>query len=173
MAIDLTLKGTGITNRDATPRVLNSPGSGGAGRMYRRYGYLASVTASLSITSIIRLVSVPAGATVVSLYFQSGAQTAGKFDIGLYKAISDVSAGTVVDADYFASAVDCASAVVRTDVLNESTTNTIAKQNQALWAAAAGLSADPMIWYDIALTVVTTDVTTGTGAVALEVIYTI
>lgn len=171
MAVDTTLKGTGLTNRDATPRVLNNPGSGGAGRIYRRFGVLTSVTASLSITSVIRLVTVPSNATICALYFQSAAQSAGKFDIGVYKSTQD--GGTVVDQDYFATAVDCASAVTRTDVTNESTTNTIAKQNQPIWQAAAGLSADPGIMYDLALTVVTTDVTTGTGAVGLEVWYTI
>ena len=175
MAIDLTLKGTGITNRNATPRVLNNPGSGGAGRMYVRYGYLASVTASLSITSVIRLVQIPSNAVVRALYFQSAAQGAGKFDIGAWRSNVGGLAGVVADQDYFASAVDCASAVVRTDILNESTTHTIARQNTMVWESveATPLTADPQCWYDLAATVVTTDVTTGTGAIALEVWYTI
>jgi hypothetical protein len=168
MAIDLTLKGTAIANREATPQVLNNPPLGAGGIEKVAVGHLASVTASLSITSIIRLVSVPSNAIVTDLKFQSAAQTAGKFDIGLYRTNKD--GGAVVDADFFASAVDCASAVVQTDVLNESTTNTIAKQSQLIWQAA-GMTSDPKSDLDIALTVVTTDVTTGTGAVGLKVRY--
>jgi hypothetical protein len=169
MAVDLTLKGTAIANRESTPRVLNNPGLGEGAIVKCAVGYLASVTASLSITSVIRLVQVPSNAIVLSVQFQSGAQTAGKFDLGLYKTNSD--GGTVVDADFFVSAIDCASAVALAEVIGESTVNTIAKQSQPLWQAAAGLSADPKLMYDVALTVVTTDVTTGTGAVQVKVYF--
>jgi hypothetical protein len=168
MAIDLTLKGVEISNREATPRVLNKPGLGEGAVEKTAYGYLASVPASLSITSVIRLVSVPSNAIITGMYLQSAAQTAGKFDVGLYRTNGD--GGAVVDQDFFATAVDCASAVVITDVLNESGTNTIAKQSQPIWQAA-GMSADPKSQLDIALTVVTTDVTTGTGAVSIRVKY--
>lgn len=168
MAIDLTLKGVEISNREATPRVLNKPGLGEGAVEKTAYGYLASVPASLSITSVIRLVSIPSNAIITGLYLQSAAQTAGKFDVGLYRTNGD--GGAVVDQDFFATAVDCASAVVITDVLNESGTNTIAKQSQPIWQAA-GMSADPKSQLDIALTVVTTDVTTGTGAVSIRVKY--
>ena len=170
MAIDLTLKGTAITNREATPPVINNPGLGGAAREHVCLDHLASVTAALSITSVIRLVEVPSNAVITSLWFQSAAQTAGKFDIGLYRNNKD--GGAVVDQDFFATAVDCASAVVQTDVLNESGTNTIAKQSQPIWKAA-GMSADPKTTLDIALTVVATDVTTGTGAVGIKARYVI
>lgn len=168
MAIDLTLKGVEISNREATPRVLNKPGLGEGAVEKTAYGYLASVPASLSITSVIRLVSIPSNAIITGLYLQSAAQTAGKFDVGLYRTNGD--GGAVVDQDFFATAVDCASAVVITDVLNESGTNTIAKQSQPIWQAA-GMSADPKSQLDIALTVVATDVTTGTGAVSIRVKY--
>lgn len=168
MAIDLTLKSVAITNREATPSVFNSPGAGGASKLKTVKSQLASVTAALSITSVIRLVEVPSNAIVSAVYFQSAAQTAGKFDIGVYRNNAD--GGAVVDADLFASAVDCAAAVVRTDVTNESTNNTIAKQLQPLWQAA-GLSTDPGGTLDICATVVTTDVTTGTGAIMAEVQY--
>jgi hypothetical protein len=168
MAIDLTLKGTAITNREATPPVLSNPGLGVGGIEKCAYGYLASVTAALSITSIIRLVEVPSNAIVTDLRLTSAAQAAGAFDVGVYRNSKD--GGAVVDADLFGSAVSCASAVVNSDVLNESTNNTIAKQSQPLWQAA-GLSVDPKSTLDIALTVATTDVTTGTGAIALRVRY--
>jgi len=168
MAIDLTLKGVEITNREASPRVLNNPGLGVGAIEKCAYGYLASVTASLSATSIIRLVSVPSNAIVTDLRISSGAQTAGKFDIGAYRTNGD--GGAVVDQDFFATDVDCASAVVNVDILNESTTNTLAKQAQPLWQAL-GMTSDPKAMLDICATVHTTDITTGTGALALRVRY--
>lgn len=165
MAIDLTLKGTSITNREATPRVLNAPGLGEGAIEKCAYGYLASVTASLSATSVIRLISIPSNAIVTELRISSGAQTAGKFDVGVYRTNGD--GGAVVDQDFFATDVDCASAVVNVDILNESTTNTLAKQAQPLWQAL-GMTTDPKSQLDICCTVHTTDVTTGTGALALR-----
>lgn len=168
MAIDLTLKGTAIANREATPPVFNNPGLGQGGTVKAARGYIASVTAALSITSVIRLVEIPSNAIVMRVDFASAAQGAGKFDLGLYRNNKD--GGAVVDADLYASAIDAASAVVITDSTNESTGNTIAKQNQPAWQAG-GLSADPKSTLDVCATVVTTDVTTGTGALEVTVWY--
>jgi hypothetical protein len=165
MAIDLTLKSTQLTARDATPATLNTPGLGGVSDRKHKVGYLASVTASLSITSIIRLVEVPAHAKNVRTKTYSGAQAAGKFDIGLYN-----KGGAVIDADFWNAALDCASAVNgTTDVL---TVYTLAKRQQPLWQAA-GVTTEPApgTMYEIAATVVTTDVTTGTGGLQIEVEY--
>ena len=169
MAIDLTLKSTAITNREASPSVKNNPGRGGSAEQKHVKGYLASVTASLTTTSIIRMVEVPAHAVITGVWFQSAAQGAGAFDIGVYRTNAD--GGAVVDQDYFASAVDCAGAVVRTDVMNESTTNTQAKQQQPLWEATGMTEPAKGTMLDLCLVVKTTDVTTGTGAVTLEAQY--
>lgn len=171
MAIDLTLKSASITNREATPRVANNPGSGASGVVRQVQGYYASVPASLSATSVIRMVEVPAHATVTRVTFASAAQTAGAFSIGAYRTNAD--GGAVVDMDFFASAVSCAAAVVLTDVTNESTTNTLAKQNQPLWQALGMTEPAKGTMLDIAATVDTTDVTTGTGAITVKVEYTI
>jgi len=168
MAIDLTLKSVAITNREATPRVLNDVGTGGAGIVREVSNYLASVTASLSITSVIRLVEVPSNCRISSVKLFSGAQTAGAFDIGLYRTNAD--GGAVVDADLFGSAVSCASAVAGTDILLESGQTTIAEMHQPLWQWA-GLSADPKCMFDVAATCAGTAVTTGTGALAIKVQY--
>jgi hypothetical protein len=167
MAVDLTLKSVQITNREASPRVLNDVGSGGAGIVREVFGHLASVTASLSISSIIRLCEVPSNCRVSSVRIHSGAQTAGAADVGLYRTNAD--GGAVVDADFFGSAVSLASAVPDTELLTESGVVTIAKMAQPLWQAA-GLSADPKCMFDVALTV-TTDVTTGAQPVGAHVRY--
>lgn len=169
MAIDLTLKSVAITNREATPRTIVNPGEGAPARKAFVKSYLASVTAALSITSIIRMVQVPAHCHLTDLTLQSAAQGAGAFDIGLYRTNGD--GGAVVDQDFFATAVSCASAVTPTNVMNESTSYTIAKQNQPLWQAVGMTEPAKGTMLDIALTVATTDVTTGTGAIALEAGY--
>lgn len=171
MAIDLTLKSTAITNRQATPRVMNNPGAGAEGVARSVYGYIASVTASLSATSVIRLVEVPSNAIVSSVKVSSGAQTAGKFDIGVYNNNAD--GGAAIDQDFFTTDLDCASAVIDQEcVMKATSANTIAKRNQPLWQAL-GLSADPKTTFDICATVHTTDVTTGTGALGALVTYTL
>src|SRR6185295_19805130 len=117
-----------LTNREASPRVLNNPGLGGGARLKCAIGHIASVTAALSITSVIRLVEVPSGAIVTRVEFQSAAQTAGKFDIGVYRNNSDGGLVAFTSSNaFFGTAIDAASAVVLTDVTNESTTYTIAK----------------------------------------------
>lgn len=171
MAIDLTLKSTAITNRETSPRVMNNPGAGAAGVVRQVQGYYASVPASLSDTSVIRMVEVPAHATVTRVTFASAAQTAGNLSIGAYRTNAD--GGAAVDMDFFATRIDCASAVALTDVTNESTTNTLAKQNQPLWQALGMTEPAKGTMLDIAATVDTTAVTTGTGAITLKVEFTI
>lgn len=170
MAVDLTLKSVSITAREATPPTASAPGAGGQGIKKHVSGYIASVTASLSITSIIRMCEVPSNAVVTSVHGQSAAQTAGKVDVGVYRNNKD--GGAAADVDLFASAWDLASAVARTDITNESTGYTTAKQMQPLWQAA-GLTSDPGGTLDIALTVVTTDFTTAAGAVKIDVEYVV
>lgn len=167
MAIDLTLKGVAITNRQAVPRVLNNPGLG-VGAIEKCGGdYLLSVPAALSATSVIRLGSVPSSAIVTSLNFTSGAQAAGAGDVGVYRTNAD--GGAVVDADLFASALAVTAASLNVDILNESGVNTVTKQFQPLWQAA-GMATDPKSMLDLAFTV-TTDITTGLQPIALRFRY--
>ena len=67
MAVDLTLKSVAITNREADPQVSNDPGAGGEAIRKEVFSLLASMPASLSITSIIRMVQVPSNAKVSSV----------------------------------------------------------------------------------------------------------
>ena len=168
MAIDLTLKSVQITNREASPAVLNSPSGGGAGRVEEVFGHIASVTASLSITSIIRLCSVPSNARIGSVKLYSEAQGAGAFDVGLYQ--TNDNGGAVVDKDLFGSAVSCASAVTGTEILQESAEFALAEMAKPVWEVI-GLTADSHRDYDVCAVVTTTDVTTGTGALGVRVQY--
>lgn len=167
MAIDLTLKSGAITNREAVPAVLNTAGAGAAGVLREVMGTLASVTASLTTTSIIRMVEVPSNAIVSQVLFYNAVQASGAVDVGVYRNNKD--GGAVVNATFFATAVGIDAAVDGTDITNESTANTQAKRTQPLWQAA-GMATDPGGTLDIALTVATS-VTTGTGAISLKVRY--
>lgn len=166
MAVDLTLKSVQLTNQDASPAVVSPPGLGGISDLKTVSGYYASVPAALSITSVIRMVRVPAHAIVKQVRTSSAAQAAGKFDIGVYTP----GVATAVSAAFFNAALDCAAAVNGTrDTL---TTYTLVKRQQPLWQAA-GVATEPEkgAMLEIAATVVTTDVTTGTGALYIEVDY--
>lgn len=171
MSVD-HVKSTAITNADATPYVANSTGSGAAGALEHIDQSLVAVAAS-SVDATYRFVRVPSSAKVKRVTFQSQAQGAGKFDIGVYypttgpTAKADLAANAISQA-FFASAVDAASAVQPTNVTNESGTYTADKQTQPLWAAL-GLASDPGGELDIVATVVTTAVTTGTGIMGLAV----
>lgn len=175
MAVD-HVKSTPITNLDATPIVPNTTGTGGAGAL-RHIQASATAVASSSADATYQFVRVPSNAKVKHLYFESEAQGAGKIDLGVYYATDGqgskptaLLAADAIDQDFFASVIDCASAVARADVVNESTTNTPAKRNQPLWQAL-GLSSDPGCMFDIVGTVKTTAITTGTGIMTVEAEY--
>ena len=167
MAVDQTVKSPQIANRDANPRVLNSPQNGGDGVCHETYGS-ATIPAALSITSVVRLCQVPSNARVHSVQFHSAAQGAGAFDVGLYQATSN--GGAVVDADLFGSAISAASQVKSTDIIEESAEYTPAEMEKPLWEVL-GLTADPHRFYDVCATVATTAVTTGTGRLGVRVGY--
>lgn len=177
MAVD-HVKSTPITNLDAVPRVANTAGEGGAGELKVLDSY-ATAVASSSVDATYQLWRVPSTAKIKAIIFESEAQTAGKFDIGAYyatdgskaDAATSLLAAAAIDQDFFASVVDCAALVARTDITNESATYTLAKRIQPLWQAL-GLSADPKCNIDIVATVVTTAVTTGTGKFGGTLFYT-
>jgi hypothetical protein len=112
---------------------------------------------------------------VKSIVFESEAQGAGKFDLGVYydsgpPDYTALLAANAVDQDFFASVIDCASAVLQTEVSGESGVYTLDKRNQPLWQAV-GLTSDPGGMFDIVATVKTTAVTTGTGKFGISLQY--
>lgn len=166
------VKSTPITNLDAIPVSQVTTGEGGPGYLRTNGGY-ATVLASSSVDSTYQLVRLPSTAKVKRIVFESGAQTAGAFDLGVYyqsgaPLYTALLAAAAIDQDFFATAIDCAAAVARTDVTNESGTYTAAKREQPLWQAL-GLTSDPGGYFDIVATVKTTAVTTGTGVIRIDV----
>lgn len=176
MAVD-HVKSTPITNLDATPVVQVTAGEGGPAPLKYIDGY-ATAVASSSADSTYQLVRIPSNAKVKRIVFESQAQGAGAFDLGLYYATDGeggkptaLLAAAAISQAFFASVIDCASAVLPTDVTNESLTYTLAKRAQPIWQAA-GLTSDPGGYFDIVATVKTTAVTTGTGLFGIGVNYT-
>jgi hypothetical protein len=104
---------------------------------------------------------------VTDLRLTNQAQAAGAGDIGVYRTNAD--GGAVVSVAFFGSAVSVAAANLNADVLNESGTNTEAKQAQPLWQAA-GMTSDPKSQLDIAFTI-TTAITTGLVPIAFRARY--
>lgn len=145
----VTTKSTPITNRDATPRVLNNP-QAYAGQLRGFVGVVAIANGDSTGSKYI-VGSLPSNALVRELKIYSpdiGTTTVA--DVGLYKTTED--GGAVVDADFFGSAVSLKDGALNaSDVTHEAAVFTIANAQKPLWEAL-GLSADPGIWYDVVLT---------------------
>lgn len=164
----VTLKSPTITNRDATPRVIND------GRLEKSVskatqGYVTTANGD-SATSTYVVCSVPSTAVVQQILLSCGALGGScAADVGVYYPTTTAgAAGAVVDADFFGSAVSLVSALNNSDVTAESGVYTIAKRQQPLWQAT-GLTADPGGVLDIVVTL-TAD-TAAAAAVGLLVFY--
>lgn len=177
MAVD-HVKSTQITNYDATPRLVPTAGRQGPSPIFYSDGY-ATAVASSSADATYQLVRLPSTAIVKEVFFESEAQGAGAFDVGLYYAtdgssplaVSSLLAAAAIDQDFFATVIDCASAVKKTNITDESAVYTLNERSMPLWQAA-GLTADPGGNFDIVATVKTTAVTTGTGKLGIGVFWT-
>ena len=176
MAVD-HVKSTPVTNSDASPAVANTAGEGGSAPLKCISSGSVVAVASSSTDATYQFCRVPSSAKIKAIFFESGAQAAGTMDIGVYYATDGVIgkpaallAAAAIDQDFFASLVALTSLSQPTNVINESATNTPAKQNQPLWQAL-GLTSDPGGNFDIVGTVVTA-ITTGTGVMGMTVFYT-
>lgn len=165
MAVVTTKSGV-ITNRDATPKVLNNPGLQGGNVKYA-CGTLESVSGD-SIGSIYLFCSVPSNAIVKRVGLScDDVGTTTIADFGIYRTTAD--GGAVVDADFFGSAVSLKDgAVNNTDITHESGVYDIDDVEKPLWQAL-GLSADPHVMYDVAATL--TAASDAAGTVSLKVEY--
>ena len=155
----VAVKSTLITNADATPVVLNSPRVDGG--FERIEVATAAITSGDSIASTYRMFRVPSNAVMTDLRIYSpdiGTTTIS--DIGLYRTAKD--GGAVQDADFFASALSLKDGALNgVDVLHEAAVFTIDNSGKELWEAL-GLTSDPSVFYDVALTLTAAADATGT-----------
>ncbi len=156
------LKSGAITNRAATPAVLNN----GQGSQVRRvFGKVE--TAGGDAGSTYRFCSIPSNARAVRVWFSSDdlSGAGATMDVGLYQTTAN--GGAVVDADFFASALDVATgAVALTEITFERGATLIDELEKPLWERLA-LTADPQRDYDIT-GVSGTAATTGTAVVICD-----
>lgn len=172
-----TLKTTALTNRDASGTTFALEATAGEGASAPGLAYqdgAITPSGSMAAGSLYIFARVPSSSKVKAVKFESAAQGAGKFDIGVYYAANPNEGGplhgTVVDQNLFATDIDCSSAVAITDETNQSGNYTADKRLQPLWKAA-GLTVDPKCAFDIVASVHTTDITTGGGLMGLAVAY--
>lgn len=155
----VALKSSLVTNADAVPAVLNSPRVDGG---YERVEIATvAITSGDNTASTYRMFRLPSNAVVSDLRIYSpdiGTTTIA--DIGLYRVAKD--GGAVQDADFFASALSLKDGALNgVDVLHEAAVFTIANSGKELWDAL-GLTSDPSVFYDVALTLTADADATGT-----------
>lgn len=156
-----------ITNRDATPRVLNNA------RLSKGAMQMAAATLETSaaddIGSKYKFFALPSNARVAQLLLSCDSLgTAGAADFGIYQTTDN--GGAVVDADHFASAQALTSALKNSDITFESGVYGVEDIEKPLWEAL-GLTADSKRDYDVVATVTTATVSAGT--LTLQAAYAI
>lgn len=149
----VTLKSTAITNATSTPRVANTAGNE-HGRVHRSQGF-AVIANGDSVGSTYRLARIRSSDFMDQILVYSpdiGTTTAG--DLGLYDTTTHSNGGTVVDVDFFASAVSLSGGALNgSDITFEAAAagGLIANAEKRVWEAL-GLTSDPSKEYDIVLT---------------------
>lgn len=164
----VTVKSTQITNRDATPSVLNTGRTAGARLSHKRA--TVSIANGDSVGSTYRLFDIPSNAVVVSVRLSSpDIGTTTTTDVGIYQ--NTANGGAVVDADHFGSAVSLSGgAINKSDITHEAAVYTLANGEKPLWEAL-GLSVDSQRTYDVVLTL--TGAADAAGTVLAEIDYTV
>lgn len=156
------LKSTNITNRDATPPVLNSPFTERC-RLTIVSGFCTS-TAAIGVGSTYRLCSIPSNCRVSDVLLHNtalnAAATTPTGNIGIYRSTKD--GGAVVDADFFSADFNLATVHNgRNGISDDSATYSITKQEQPIWQAV-GMSSDPKSDLDVVVTLTAVGDTAGT-----------
>lgn len=172
------LKSTAITNLDATPILIASPGEGGWGVSRRNEGYVTTLAGDAT-GSTYRLVRFPTNAKIKAVDFESAAQGAGTIDLSVYYSDSTVDGtaaakqGLVIPttgSQFFAAAINCASAVGITNETNQAGNNAINLRQKPMWSAL-GLTSDPGGYFDLVAVVGATAITTGAAILGAAVTF--
>jgi hypothetical protein len=156
-----------VTNADTTTVQTLNRTNLSRGRMREDVGIIQA--SSDSISDVFRFVRVRSSDRISRILLSCDAvSTSGALNVGIHRTAQD--GGAVVDADFFASAVVVTSALVHSDITHEADAADagagygLSDTEKPLWEAL-GLSADPVVWYDI-----TGSVTTALGGVGTIVL---
>ena len=160
----VSLKTTAITAQDAADDKIATSGP-----------YECVLTGTLEANaddtagSVYRMVRVPANFVPTEILLATDALGgSAAANVGVYKIEED--GGAAVDATEFASAVVVSSAVAWTKVMEEAAAADIAKIGKAMWERV-GLTANPGIAYDIALTLTVATGSIGTVSMIVRGFY--
>jgi hypothetical protein len=163
MAI-VNIKSTAVGNADASPRIFNQPHL--TANYLRQAVGVAAVAASDSVNSVYRLARLRSSDRVSGIGVSNtalGGSAAGK--IGLLRTASD--GGAAVSDALFATGLSLVAASA--SFTNQAFQNSaIANAEKRLWELL-GLSADPGLDYDLALTL--TAVAASAGTLAAHISY--
>lgn len=149
----VALKSTAVTNATTTPRVQNPVGVEN-GQVVRVQGF-AVIANGDSVGSTYRIGKIRSADYVdqIRVYAPDiGTTTAG--DLGLYDLLTASNGGSVVDVDFFASALSLnAGALNGSDITFEAAAagGLITNGEKRVWEAL-GLTSDPGKEYDVTLT---------------------
>lgn len=160
-------KATIITNADATPKSMNPQILFNG--VLREQVATVEIAAADDNNSVYRLARVHSSWRISELTLFCDAITSGvDYDLGLYRTADD--GGAEVDVNAYADAATLASAsLTGIQLLFEGgSAKGVEKIEQAVWQDA-GLTADPGVWYDIALTGIA--VGSGAGTASLRTRY--
>lgn len=149
------LKSAAITNLDLRPSVRPTAGQEGGGSiLYDIVGIAGPTTDGDTTGGVLRMVRLPSNAIVRDILIgQVAATTTASFDVGAYYSDGNdgttaANSGLVIDADFFATAIDTHALIVWTSVMTDATTVTLANTVQPLWQAL-GVASDPGGYIDI------------------------
>jgi hypothetical protein len=165
----VALKSTAVTNANALPRVQNSRGLAD-GEVVRAVNAMSTITSGDSVGSTYRVGKIKSSDFMdrirVTTTADMGTTTAA--DLGLYDLLTHPNGGTVVDVDFFASAVSFNGGAIDSDITDEAAAagGLIANGEKRVWEML-GLSSDPGKEYDVAWTL--TGACDGTGSVRTRV----
>ena len=158
----VALKSTAVTNANATPRVQNPAGIQN-GVVKRSQGF-AAIGNGDSIGSTYRIGKVRSSDYIDRIRMVSAdIGTTGAADVGLYDVLTHSNGGTVVDADFFASAVSFSGGAIDSDITFEAAAagGLLTNGEKRVWEAL-GLTTDPGKEYDLALTLTAASDAAGT-----------
>jgi len=164
MALE-TVKSGSITKRDSVPSQLSN--SAVARGNSKEFAGTCEVANLASIGSKYIFGSLPSNARMSELkLYSDDIGTTTTADFGIYKPTNvDGSAGAVVDADFFASAVSLKDGALNgSDITHESGFFPIENCEKMLWEAI-GLASDPSINYDVVATLTAAADAAGTMSV--------
>jgi hypothetical protein len=158
------LKSAQITNRDASPSVLNSSNPG---QVIRSWGKIEAAGGDAGST--YRFCTVPSNAKMVRCWYSCDDLGTGvTINVGLYQTTAN--GGAVADQDFFASALDVATAAVAiTEITIERGATLIDEFEKPLWERL-GLSADSQRDYDVTAVSASSTIT---GTIVVWVEYVI